>query len=81
MAYQALGRAVFRNANNTITVKVEIIDDRTAESVRFQDYVLPAAGFAVALRAAVRADLQALVAAETDATLNAAIVNVQLGSI
>lgn len=81
MAYLALGRTVFRNANTTITVKIEIVDDRTGNSVRFQEYNLPAAGFAAALRAAVKADLQALVAAESDATLNAAIVNVQLGSI
>lgn len=79
--YQALGRSVVRNGNGTITVKVEIIDDRTANSVRFQEYVLPAAGFAVALRAAVHADLQTLVANETDAALNAAVVNVQLGTV
>lgn len=81
MAYQAIGRGVVRNANNTISVKVEIIDDRTGQSVRFQDYTLPQVGFVAALRAAVRGDLQALVAAETDAALNAVVVNVQLGSI
>lgn len=81
MAYSAIGRKVNKNADTTITVKVEILDDRTGNSVRFQDYTLPAAGFAAALRAAIVADLKALVAAESDATLNAAIVNVQLGSI
>ena len=79
--YQALGRGVMRNPDNTISVKIEIVNDRTGETVRFQDYTLPAVGFALALRGAIKADLQALVAAETDATLNAAIVNVQLGSI
>lgn len=79
--YQALGRAAHRNADNTITVKVEIVDDRTGDTVRFQDYTLPSAGFKVALLQAVRADLQQLVANETDAALNAAIVNVQLGSV
>lgn len=79
--YQAIGRKVNKNGDGSITVKVEILDDRTGASVRFQDYTLAAAGFAQALRAAVNADLRTLVAAETDATLNAAIVNVQLGSV
>lgn len=81
MAYQAIGRKVNKNADTTITVKVEILDDRTGNRVRFQDYTLPAAGFAAALRAAILVDLKALVTAESDATLNAAIVNVQLGAI
>lgn len=79
--YQALGRAVVRNADTTITVKVEVVDDRTGNSVGFRTYTLPTVGFVLALRAAIKADLRAVVAAETDATLNAAVVNVQLGSI
>lgn len=79
--YQATGRSVVKNADATITVKVEITDDRTGKTVRFQTYTIAAAGFAVALRAAIATDLKALVAAETDAALNAAIVNVSLGSI
>lgn len=79
--YQAIGRTVIKNADTTITVNVEIIDDRTAARVRFQKYTLPAQGFAAALKAAITVDLKALVAAESDATLNAAIVGVQLGSI
>lgn len=79
--YQALGRTVVKNANGTISVKVEIVDDRTGQTAGFRDYTLPQIGFSASLRAAVKTDLQALVAAETDAALSAAIVNVQLGSI
>lgn len=79
--YQALGRTVVKKPNGEIAVKVEILDDRTGQSAGFRDYSIPQVGFSASLRAAVQADLQALVAAETDAALSAAIVNVQLGSI
>jgi hypothetical protein len=76
--YQAIGRAVKKNADGTYTVKVEIQDDRTGATVRFGDYTV---NTMLTLRQLIAADLQTLVAAETDATLSKAFVNVQLGSI
>jgi hypothetical protein len=76
--FQALGRAVTRNPDTTFTVRVEITDDRTGTSVGFRSYTVASKP---ALMAAILADLQALKAAENDATLNAAIVGQLLGQI
>lgn len=76
--YQAIGRAVKKNANGSFTVKVEIQDDRTAATVRFHEYTVRSL---LELRQAITADLQSLVSAETDAALSQAFVGVQLGSI
>lgn len=73
--YQVLGRQVTKNKDNTFTVKAEIIDDRIAQTVRFQLYT---ASSMSELKAAIRADLKTLQDAETDATLSAAIVGVLL---
>jgi hypothetical protein len=53
-------------------------DDRTGTSVGFRSYTVASKP---ALMAAILADLQALKAAENDATLNAAIVGQLLGQI
>jgi len=76
--FQALGRGVVKNADNTFTVKVEFLDDRTQKQVRVQAFTVQTVP---ALRAAVQAELVALKAAEQDAALNAAIVGVVLGEI
>ncbi len=79
--YQAMGRAVRRNLDNTLTVKVDILDTRRPEAsrlVRTQEYKV--AGLS-ALAAAIRTDLLALQAGEQDAALNAAVVGVILGEV
>lgn len=76
--FQAIGRAATRNPDNTFTVRVELIDDRTGGTVRLQSYTV---GTKQALLAAILADLQALRAAENDAALNASIVDQLLGQI
>lgn len=76
--FQALGRAVTRNPDNTFTVRVEITDDRTGTSVGFRSYTVATKA---ALMQLILTDLQALKAAENDAALNAAIVGQLLGQI
>lgn len=76
--FQAIGRAATRNPDNTFTVRVELIDDRTNVTVRLQSYTVASK---VDLLAAVAADLKALRAAENDAALNAAIVDQLLGQL
>lgn len=76
--YQALGRSVRRNPDNTFTVRVEIIDDRISKSVRFQSYTVSTMQ---ELRAAVTVDLQALRASEQDAALNAAVVDIVIAQL
>jgi hypothetical protein len=75
--YQALGRAVTRNADNSFTVKVEILTAQ-GKTVRVQSYTVRNMA---ELRAAAKADLDTLVAAEKDATLSAAIVDVLLAEV
>lgn len=76
--YQALGRRVIKNRDGSFTVHVEIVDDRTNTTVRFQDYT---ARTQDALAVLVRADLDALVASEQDAALSAAFVNVLIAQL
>jgi hypothetical protein len=76
--FQALGRTATRNPDNTFTVRVEIIDDRTDTSVGFRTYTVPSKPV---LMTAILTDLQALKAAENDAALNAAIVGQLLAQI
>lgn len=76
--YQALGRGVVKKAGGAFEVKVEILDDRTGQRVRFQSYTVSSM---TELRQAVQTDLKALAASEQDAALNAAVVDVLLGSI
>lgn len=76
--FQAIGRAVQRNRDNTFTVKVEFFDERTQKTARFQDYTVPGL---TALKPLVKLDLQALKDAEQDVTLNAAVVGVVIAEI
>lgn len=76
--FQALGRTATRNPDNTFTVRVEIIDDRTDTLVGFRTYTVASKQ---ALMQAILSDLQALKAAENDAALNAAIVGQLLAQI
>lgn len=76
--FQAIGRGVKKNADNTFTAKVEFIDERTTKSIRLQPFTVTSIA---ELRQKVRAELQTLRDNEQDATLNAAIVGIILGEI
>lgn len=76
--YQALGRAVKRNADGSITARVEFIDERTNKTVRFEDIT---AATVPLIKQACRDGVRDLVDREKDATLNAAIVNVMLAQV
>lgn len=79
--FQAIGRGVQKNANNTITVKVEFLRDvenGTQQQVRVEAIT---ADTLVDLRKQVVVALKSMKAAEQDIALNDAIVGVILGEI
>lgn len=76
--FTATGIGVRKNADNTVTVKAQIVDDRNDKVMSTREYTAPTVMAAILL---VRADLQVLLANENDATLNAAIVGQVLGSV
>lgn len=76
--YQAIGRSVQRNRDNTFTVKVEFMDERTGRAVQMETYTVEALE---ALNKYVFKDLQALKDRDHDVALNAAIVGVLLGEV
>lgn len=75
--YSAFGRSATTTPKGTLVVRVEIVDDRTAATVRFETYT----GTLEEIQQAIAKDLQALSASETDATVSAAVVGKLLGSI
>lgn len=75
--FTATGLGVRKNTDNSITVKVQVTDDRDGRRVYTREYE---GATVVAIRALIALDLQALRNAETDATLTAAVVGVVLGS-
>lgn len=79
--YQAIGRAVRRNADNTFTVKVEILDDRESGAEKTAGVREWKVSTMTELRQKVKTELETLKAAEQDATLNAAVVGIVLGEI
>lgn len=76
--FQAIGRAAQRNPDGSFTVKVEIVDDRTNKTVRFDTHTVATL---TALGEVVTRDLAKLAASEDDAALNMAIVGQVVGSI
>lgn len=76
--FSVYGRAVVANPDTTVTVKADLVDDRTSQTVRVVTYT---AANVNAVRALIAADLAAMVAAETDAQLSVAVVGQLLGSI
>lgn len=79
--YQAIGRGVQRNGDNTITVKVEFLRDElngTQRQVRVD--TVTAAGLPE-LKQKVKVALKSLRDAEQDVALNDAVVGVILGEI
>lgn len=76
--FQAIGRAVQRNRDNTLTVKVEFLDDRTQKTVLVESYVVQTVA---QVKPLVVAALRSLKDAEQDVTLNLAVVNVLIAEI
>lgn len=76
MAYQAIGRGVKRTEKG-LEVKVEIMNDQTGKTLRFETYEGKSL---VAVQALVKADLDQLVTNEQDAVLSAAVVGVLLAT-
>lgn len=76
--FTALGIGVRKNADNTVTVKVQILDDRDQRVVSTDEYKGPTL---MAVKAKIQADLETMRVNETDATLNAAVVGQVLGSV
>lgn len=76
MAYQAIGRGVKRT-DKGLEVKVEIMNDQTGKTLRFQTYE---GASLVEVTTAVKADLDQLVTNEEDAALSAAVVGVLLAT-
>lgn len=76
MAYQAIGRGV-RRTDKGLEVKVEIMNDQTGKTLRFQTYE---GKTLVNVQALVKADLDQMVTNEHDAALSAAVVGVLLAT-
>lgn len=76
--YQAYGRGIQRNRDNTFTVKVEFIDDRSGKQMKVEPYTVQTVP---ELKLRIKADLQSLKDADQDVTLTAAVVGVLLGEI
>lgn len=76
--FQAIGRGVQKNSDNTITVKVEFLDDRTGRQQRVETYTVDSIE---SLRKRVTVDLQALKAADQDFVLTNAVVGVIIAEI
>lgn len=76
--FSAIGIAARKNPDGTVTVKVEIRDDRINRPIGQQTYT---GATLQAIKAQVRADLQARRDAETDATLTAAVVGQVIESV
>lgn len=76
--YSVYGRGASKNADGSITIKVDIVNDQTGASVRVQAYT----GASVKdIQEQIRSDLQAMVAAQVDVALSTAVVGKLLGSI
>lgn len=73
----AWGAGAIKNRDNTITVKVKITDDKLT-LLEVKEYT---ARDLDAVKALIQADLESRKAAETDITLQLAIVGVNLGSV
>lgn len=76
--FTATGVGVRKNADNTVTVKVQVTDDRDGKAMWTREYT---AKTVVEAQQHIQQDLKALMANETDATLNAAVVGQVLGTI
>lgn len=76
--FTATGLGVRKNPNLTITVRVQVVDDRTQRVIDTLEYTGPTV---VNVIGQIRADLQARANAETDATLTAAVVGQVLGTV
>lgn len=76
--YSVFGRGAQRNADGTVTIKVEVINDRTEQSIAYATYT---GASLQAVEAAIAADLRSRVAAEDDAALSEAVVGKLLGSL
>lgn len=75
--FTAWGRGAKKNADGTFAVRVEIVDDRTTKSVKFENY----SGSLTSIKAAIMRDLNQLKDNENDVTLNEAVVGKILGSV
>lgn len=76
MAFQAIGRGVKRTKGG-LEVKVEIMDDQTGKTLKFETYE---GASLVIVQQRVKADLDQLVTNEHDAALSAAVVGVLLAT-
>lgn len=76
--YHAVGRGAQKNADGTVTIKVEFVDDRTDKMLRFETYT---ATSLQVVQEQISRDLRSLVAAESDTALSTAVVGQILGSI
>lgn len=75
--FTAWGAGATKNRNNTITVKVKILDDAGV----LVEVLVYTARDLDGIKALIAADLVTRKAAQTDATLQAAVVDKELGSI
>lgn len=79
--FQAIGRGVQRNGNNTITVKVEFLRDDLNGSQRQVHVATVTADSLADLKQKIKVALRSLKDAEQDVALNDAVVGVILGEI
>lgn len=76
MTFSAIGRAVQKDQDGTLHVRVEI-QDGDGKMIRFESYE---AKSLAEIQALAKKDLDALIAREADATLSAAVVGQLLAS-
>lgn len=76
--FTATGIGAKKNADNTVTLRVQVTDDRDSSVVFTRNYT---ARSVIEARGLIQVDLQAQRDNETDQTLNAAVIGQVLGSI